>query len=220
MTTAGPTLTPAKRAVLERLKRLGPSTARRLAAELSTTDVAVRQHLAALESAGFVTAARQAPGGRGRPSVRWSLAERAAALFPDRHGELAVGLIRAIRAAGGEPVLLRVVEARSRDQAEAYRAMMPPAGASLGRRVRALAERRTAEGYMAEVVRERTGQYLLIEHHCPICDAARECTGLCRAELEVFRAVLGPDAEIERTSHLLAEGDRCVYRIRASAVQT
>ena len=69
--------------------------------------------------------------------------------------------------------------------------------------------------YMAEVVQERPGQYLLIEHHCPICDAARECTGLCRAELEVFRAALGGGADVERTTHMLSDGDRCVYRIRA-----
>ncbi len=71
----------------------------------------------------------------------------------------------------------------------------------------------TAEGYMAEVVQEKPGRYLLIEHHCPICDAAKCCQGLCRAELDVFRKTLGRGVTIERIEHLLSEGDRCVYRI-------
>ena len=66
---------------------------------------------------------------------------------------------------------------------------------------------------MAEVVREKPGVYLLVEHHCPICAAATTCQALCGAELGVFRAVLGPDVTVERTTHLLNDGDRCVYRI-------
>ena len=95
-----------------------------------------------------------------------------------------------------------------------YRKALPPADASLRKRVEALASIRTAEGYMAEVVEESPEVLRLIEHHCPICAAAETCQGLCRAELEVFRASLGDDVSIERTMHLLSDGDRCVYRIQ------
>jgi predicted ArsR family transcriptional regulator len=219
MTSSGPLLTAAKHHLLELIKRRGPSTAGQIAESLGTTDVAVRQHLAALEEAGFVRTERRRPGGprgRGRPSARWSLTDKAVALFPDHHAELAVGLIEAIRSSVGERGLTRIVQVRARDQVNLYRQLVPPAGssASLKKRVEALAAQRTAEGYMAEVVSERRGEYLLIEHHCPICDAARECTGLCQAELRVFRETLGRDVEVERTAHLLSGGDRCVYRIR------
>lgn len=210
---AGTSLSSAKRDLLEVLKRLGPSPARRIARALGISDVAIRQHLASLETAGLVRSHRQAPSGRGRPSVRWSLSARAEVLFPDRHGELAVGLIRAIRDAVGEGGLMRIVEVRARDQVNLYQSLMPPPRASLKKRVEALAARRTAEGYMAEVVRVRPGEYLLVEHHCPICDAARSCTGLCAAELHVFRETLGDGVEVERTTHLLSNGDRCAYRI-------
>jgi predicted ArsR family transcriptional regulator len=206
---------PARRRVLELLKRAGALAATEIARRLGFSDVAARQHLAVLDEAGLVVSETQAPAGRGRPATLWSLADKARALFPDRHGELAVGLIEAIREAGGEETLLRIVEVRARDQENLYRGLMPPRSASLRKRVQALADQRTAEGYMAEVVQEKPGVYLLIEHHCPICDAAAACTGLCRAELEVFERVLGDEVEIERTSHLLSDGDRCVYRIRA-----
>ena len=58
-----PTLTDAKRRVLERLKRAGPATARALAKKLSLTDVAVRQHLAALEEHGLVDQQTSKPTG-------------------------------------------------------------------------------------------------------------------------------------------------------------
>jgi len=38
--------------------------------------------------------------------------------------------------------------------------------------------------------------------------------GLCRSELALFRAVLGPGVEVERTEHILAGARRCAYRIR------
>ena len=56
--------------------------------------------------------------------------------------------------------------------------------------------------------------FLLIEHHCPVCDAAESCQGLCRNELDLFRDALGPAAEVECTQHLPSRDDRCVYRVR------
>jgi predicted ArsR family transcriptional regulator len=67
---------------------------------------------------------------------------------------------------------------------------------------------------MAEVVAERDGAFLLIENHCPVCDAARVCTGLCSGELDVFRKVLGPRVEVEREEHILDGSRRCAYRVR------
>jgi len=209
-----PALSDAKRRLVDLLKRLGPSSAARLARELDLTAVAVRQHLAALEEAGLVSAAAPSPAGaRGRPSARWTLTDEAARLFPDSHGELTVGLLDAMRDAFGEKGLERVVRARGDRQVERYREHIPRS-ASLAKRVEALAARRTAEGYLAEVVREKPGVYLLIEHHCPICEAARSCQRLCGSELDVFRAALGDDAEVERTHHLLSGDERCVYRVR------
>lgn len=206
-------MTSAKRRVLDLLKRRGSLSAGEIAAELALTDVAVRQHLAALEAAEMVVSAPLPPRGRGRPVSVWSLTNEAHSLFPDRHGELTVGLIDAIRRSLGEESLGRIVEVRARDQMNFYQSLMPAKSASLRQRVEALAAQRTREGYLAEVVQEKPGVYVLIEHHCPICDAAKACQGLCRAELEVFQRTLGNDVSVTRTKHLLAEDDRCAYRI-------
>lgn len=206
-------LTPAKRRLLGLLKREGPIAVKALAEAMETSEVAVRQHLAALAEAELV-ASRPAPrAGRGRPAVAWELTDAARPLFPDHHGELAVGLIEAIRSSVGEEGLARVVDARAEQQAQAYRLAVPGDG-SLRQRLDRLAELRTAEGYMAEVQPAEDGGYLLIEHHCPICDAARACLGLCAAELQVFRRTLGPDVRVERTTHLLDGGVRCCYSVK------
>jgi predicted ArsR family transcriptional regulator len=59
--------------------------------------------------------------------------------------------------------------------------------------------------------------WLLIENHCPICSAAKACTGLCANELKVFADVLGKGATVTREEHILAGARRCVYRVKGKA---
>ena len=71
-------------------------------------------------------------------------------------------------------------------------------------------------GTRMTVMRLDDGSLLLLEHHCPVCEAASVCQGLCRSELELFQAALGDDVEVERVQHLLSGDQRCAYRIRAA----
>jgi len=206
-------LSAAKQRLLEQLKRAGGAAPGELAEVLSLTDTAVRQHLQALAEAGLVHRSTRASSGRGRPASEWSLTPLAQQVFPDRHADLTVELIGSARAAFGEEGLDRLIDHRAQAQARDYRRTLDRAGKRLGARVRALARRRTAEGYMAVAIRESDGSYLLIEHHCPICEAASHCSGLCKAEQRVFEEVLGEGVRVDRIEHLLSKGTRCVYRI-------
>lgn len=201
-----------RRAIIDRLKTGGPQTPAALAEHLGITSVAVRQHLSELEAEKVAAPAPATNvGGRGRPASQWALTPAADAFFPDGHEELAVGLIHGLRAAFGEDGIARLIEQRTATQTKAYRKAL--AGeADLAARLEALATARTNEGYMAAVERIEDG-FLLLEHHCPICAAAKVCSGLCASELEVFQAVLGADVTVERTDHLLAGANRCAYRI-------
>jgi predicted ArsR family transcriptional regulator len=194
--------------ILHLLKTKGPMTAAALASRLGMTAVAARQHLLPLEADGLA-AYDERPSGVGRPAREWRLTEKAAALFPDSHGELAVAILGSMREAFGEEGLARLVLLRTRAQVRAYRERVSPR-APLLRKVAALAAIRREEGYMAEWSRDGRG-FLLVENHCPICAAARTCQGLCAGEAELFRAVLG--ARVERTEHILAGARRCSYRI-------
>lgn len=208
-------LTDAKRRIIERLKRVESGTAPDLAAGFGLTDTAVRQHLEALEALGLVERSASEPVGRGRPPVHWRLTPIATSLFPDRHADLTVELIASIRDALGESGLAKVIGTRAKAQEAGYTQALPdPAATPVADRVTRLAEVRSAEGYLAEAVEEDDGAVLLVEHHCPIADAARSCTGLCQSELELFRKVLGDDVTVERTQHLMAGDQRCAYRVR------
>ena len=200
-----------KRRIVERLKRVESATATDLASEFGLTDTALRQHLDALEDSGLVTRSMAEPTGRGRPPVHWQLAPAATAAFPDRHGELTVDLLGSVRSTLGEQALDRVIAARSDRQAAAY-AQSLAGSTTLGERLQRLADIRSDEGYLAEAVAEN-GTYLLIEHHCPIRDAAAACGALCSAELDVFQRVLGPTVKVTRVQHVLAGDRRCAYRV-------
>jgi len=198
--------------VMLQLKTRGAQTAAQLADRLDVTPMAIRQHLALLEREGLVEhATERRPVGR--PARVWSLTERAAAHFPDTHADLTVELLASMREVFGEEGLERLIHARSLKQRAAYRERLPGHDAPLAERVRALAALRTDEGYMADARRQPDGSFLLVENHCPICAAASLCQGFCRDELELFREVLGPDAVVERSEHLLADARRCAYRV-------
>lgn len=204
-------LSGAKRRIIERLKRVDTITAPELAAEFGLTDTAIRQHLEALESASLVERSSVASSGRGRPPTHWRLTPAAGALFADRHGDLTVELLASIRAALGEEALEKVVRTRADRQLAGYQSVLQGAS-TVGEKVQRLATLRSAEGYLAEAI-QADDHVELVEHHCPIQHAADSCSGLCTAELDLFRRALGPDVQVAREQHLLEGGQRCAYRI-------
>ena len=201
-----------RRRLIDSLKQEGPQGAAELAAPLGITAMAVRQHLYALEAEGLVANAPERRG-KGRPVKLWRLTPDADRFFPDGHAELTSALLGALREAFGEEGLEKLMAARSDQQAADYAARLGKAK-SLKDKLEKLAAARTEEGYMAAVERAEDGGWLLVENHCPICSAAAACSGLCAAELDVFRRVLGPEVEIERTDHILAGARRCAYRVQ------
>lgn len=193
------------------LKSRGAQTTRMLADALAISVPGVQQQLNRLETDGMVES-RTNSGGVGRPSLSWSLTERALAKFPDSHAELTVTLIESIRRSLGDEALEAVIAEREASSRARYRKGL--AGIkTLKTRIKRLAELRTAEGYMAEVERLPDRSWLLAENHCPICAAARSCQGFCRHELDMFRELLGPEVAVDRVEYVLTGGRRCAYRI-------
>jgi predicted ArsR family transcriptional regulator len=209
-------LTSAADRLLGVIKRRGPQRAADLAAALGITAEAVRQQLLHLEQAGLIRS-EAVQGNVGRPSRLWHLTSDGHARFPDTHAELTVQLIDAMRAELGSAAVERVIDARQAETQRSYQAALDGTR-SLAARVARLAEIRAREGYMAQW-RRNGKDFILLENHCPICAAARACQGFCRSELDLFRAVLGPDVAVERTEHLLQGARRCAYRIAPAATK-
>lgn len=202
--------------ILMQLKMQGGLSAAALGQRLGTSSEAARQQLLRLAEEGLVEA-QSAAAGVGRPTQVWSLTPAAQSRFPDTHAGLTVQLLDIVRTHLGPQALDTIIAVRETETRAAYEAAVAPA-TGLKDRVAALADLRTREGYMASWTQEPDGTLLLVENHCPICAAATACQGFCRAELDVFQAVLGPDVAVERSEHIVSGGRRCTYLIKAANV--
>jgi predicted ArsR family transcriptional regulator len=202
-------------AILFQLKSLGEAQAETLARRLGISVQAVRQRLERLLAENLVAYSDRAHG-RGRPRRLWSLAPGSATLFPDTHAQLTVDLIGTIRSELGETALAQLLDRRREQITAAYRRRL--AGEpDIASKLTALADMRSAEGYMARLEKLADQRFLLVEDHCPICAAAMSCQGFCSIELQVFQNLLGPGWQIERQDHLLTGARRCTYRITPAA---
>jgi len=200
-----------RRAIVKLLKTEGAMDAAQVAARLGLTAMAVRRHLYQLQREKLVRAEeRRVP--LGRPAKYWQLTRVADRLFPDAYAEVSLALIEAVEDAFGEAGMKRVLESRSARQRADYLRRIPPS-LPLKIKLQKLARIRTEEGYMAEVKPDGKGAFLLVENHCPICTTATACKGFCVAELDLFRALLGPGVVVERTEHIVSGDRRCAYRI-------
>lgn len=200
----------AKDQILHLLKRSGPQPAAAIATAVGVSPMAIRQHLQDLQAEGYVIYAEERRP-VGRPVKLWRLTEMAMKRFPDHHADLLVNLLQGVRQVFGDPGLETLIADRLQHQIRIYAAQLPT-GSWQGR-VAALAELRSQEGYMAEVMPEPSGTLLLVENHCSICAAAQTCPQLCQAELAVFTALLGPTVTVERVEHIIRGDRRCAYRI-------
>jgi predicted ArsR family transcriptional regulator len=200
--------------VLMALKMHGALSSSALGSLLGTSGEAARQQLVRLAEEGLVIASSEARG-VGRPTQSWSLTPAAQSRFPDTHAALTVQLLDIVRSSLGPAALDTIIATREAETRAAYESVIADQ-LSLRDKVAALTDLRSAEGYMADWREQEDGSLLLVENHCPICAAATACQNFCRAEIDVFRAVLGPDIEVTREEHIVAGGRRCSYAIRES----
>ncbi|MCR9214609.1 MAG: transcriptional regulator [Proteobacteria bacterium] len=197
--------------ILYLLKSQGPQMARDIAADLEVTTPGAQQKLAKLAEMELISF-KDRIHGKGRPHRFWELTDRGHARFPDRHSDLTLDILQSTEEVFGKEGVEALISHREKQTLALYSAEIAKKK-TLPERLKALVEIRSREGYMAEVETLGKGEYRLIENHCPICAAATKCQGLCRSELDIFRMILGPEAQVEREDHILAGARRCAYRI-------
>ncbi|AZA76185.1 transcriptional regulator [Chryseobacterium sp. G0186] len=201
---------PAADSILMFLKMRGEVTSLLISEELSITKEGARKHLLNLAEDGLIQPVIKSEG-VGRPSTYYTLTEKGLAQFPDTHAEVTVQLLQSVKNLLGENALDLLISDREKNTHDRYEKALSKTK-SLEQRLEALAEVRSKEGYMAEWKKEGK-EYFLIENHCPICAAATECQGFCRAELSNFQSLIGKDYTVERVDHIISGGQRCVYKI-------
>ncbi|MCR8657475.1 helix-turn-helix transcriptional regulator [Paenibacillus endoradicis] len=201
-----------RRGIINLLKQQGAMDVMALSTEFSLSGMAIRQHLNGLFEEGLVIYEEEARP-MGRPAKLWKLTSEANRFFPSGYSELSVSLIHSMREAFGKEGLDKLLAVRDKNMQEQYLQHIGDTSSVRGK-LDKLATIRTKEGYMAEVKEQDDGSFLLIEKHCPICEAAAACTGLCNNELKLFQSILGNHVLIEREEHILVGGRNCVYRVK------
>ncbi len=197
--------------ILFLLKTRGPLKTADLGPMLNITPEAARQQIQKLVETGMIVGCLIPPVGAGRPSQKWILTDAAQARFPNTHAQLTAQLIVSIKLIYGSEGIDKVVETMELANTREYIAACEQ-GRNLEEKVRLLVDIRDTAGYMASMEAEGEN-WLIIENHCPICVAAQQCQGFCRAELQVFQAAIGDAGQVERTEHMITGNRRCVYRV-------
>lgn len=200
--------------ILMFLKMHGEATATLVSEELAITKEGARQHLLKLAEEDLIIGIPKSER-VGRPVTFYSLTQKGLSRFPDTHAEVTIQLLQSVRKLLGDNAMDLLINDREKQTYDRYSELISKA-TDIESRLAVLKDIRTKEGYMAEWEKEGD-DYYFIEHHCPICAAATECQGFCRAELKNFQQLLGEDLIIERTQHIVSGGNRCVYRISSPA---
>ncbi len=199
-----------RRKILYTLKKSDGLTADQLANLLGITSMAVRKHLAALESDELIESSvvRRSVG---RPANVYRVAPLAEDFFPKHYDLVVTELLTDLLQIDGEPKVNLLLERRSERTREFLRERLSHAR-NLRERVAALAEGMDELGYYAVWEQCDETTYMIKQYNCAINRVATCFPVACNYEADMFRQLL--DADVERASHLL-NGDRvCGYVIR------
>ncbi len=189
-------ISPTQHRVLEALKRAGEATAYELAEALEISASAVRQHLNALRSAGYI-AARQERGQTGRPADRFHTTELTETMFVKGTNNLSLELLTHVEEEDPELVTRIFERRRHRRVTHAQDKLV---GKTLSEKVAVLAGLLDTEGYLVDFDEPAPGQYRINLHSCAIWAVATRYSQACSTELEFLRELI-PEATIERVTH-------------------
>jgi len=148
----------------------------------------------------------------GRPTLVYTLTEKAESLFPSCYDELATALLEEIRAEEGSERLYQLLHRVAHRLAESFWERVQ--GKSLAQRVEETALILQEQGCLVDW-EQRDGEFFLHEFTCPLSKMAKQDSSVCTLHLELVRLLTSADTRLVRS---LLRGERsCTYRIRPLA---
>jgi predicted ArsR family transcriptional regulator len=168
---------------------------------------AVRQHLNALMTRGWVERMAPRPTG-GRPEARFRLTADAHALFPRNYAQIAGALMKGVIARLGEDDARDMLTALGRQLGTAEPA--PDADLPRDAVADALAQRLDQLGYEA-IATQRGGEAQVEAYNCVFHALAREHPDVCRFDIAFMEAASG--RRIHHVECMLRGGNVCRFRI-------
>ena len=183
--------------VLELLRRRQAASAETISSELGITPNAVRQHLVNLERDGFV---RSEPirAKRGRPSLSFSLTERADAAFPKRYGQLATMVLTEIQEMAGPDALDELFRRVALRHANAIEPELE--GLDFGEKVKRVVTWIGRAGTLAEAEDVPDGVRVSV-HNCPFRNTAMKFPQVCTITPQLLHQLLDSPVSQEKSIH-------------------
>lgn len=178
-----------------------------LCSTLGITHNAVRQHLTALSTAGWIERGVARPTG-GRPQTRYLLRPAGRDLFPRNYGLIATGVLEQLYARMGKAAVQDLLAGMGRDLGAAA-ANRIEAAATDDLAV-ALAVQLDALGYEALAVR-RDGETQVEAYNCVFHALARQHPDICRFDIAFMEAATG--RPVHHMECLLRGGHACRFRL-------
>ncbi len=198
--------------ILEYLLRQGRATVKELGNLLGLTSTGIRQHLTVLERDGLVDA-REERGRVGRPTLVYSLTEKADGLFPKTYDALATVLLEEVRSSQGNERLHELLHKVAGRMASPYIDRIQ--GMSIPDRVRETARIMEEQGCLVELREVEGDDYYIDEFTCPFPKVAQQDRAVCALHVDFVRILTGGDTRLTQS---LLRGERaCSYRIRGNA---
>ena len=197
--------------MLEYLQRQGRATVKELGKLLGLTSTGIRQHLTVLERDGLVDA-HEERGRVGRPTLVYSLTEKADSLFPKTYDALASVLLEEVRSSQGNERLHELLHKVAGRMASPYRERVE--GKPLPQRVRETARIMEEQGCLMDVRDGEGDEYYIDEYTCPFPKVAQQDRAVCALHVDFVRILTGADTRLTRS---LLRGERsCTYRVRGT----
>src|SRR6266849_6233304 len=185
--------------ILELIRRKGPASAETIASDLGVTANAIRQHLTNLERDGFVVNHPERSA-RGRPSLLFSLTERADSVFPKRYGQLATMVLQEVQEMSGPEALDEIFARVAARHAEAIGREIE--GLDFDEKLRRVVAWIGRAGTLAEQSETSEGVKVTI-HNCPFRNTALKFPQVCTITPHLWSSALPT-----LTSRQVAEVDR------------
>jgi predicted ArsR family transcriptional regulator len=197
--------------VLELLRRKGRLSAETVASDLGVTPNAVRQHLSNLEREGFVVSHPERSG-RGRPSLLFSLTERADSVFPKRYGQLATMVLQEVQEMGGPGALDEVFSRVAARHADAIQPALE--GLDFDEKLRRVVVWIGRAGTLAEQTETSEGVKVTI-HNCPFRNTALKFPQVCTITPHLMSRLLG--AAVSQADSIHRHDPYCSFVVQRPA---
>lgn len=194
------------------LKKSDRMTMADLKRETGLTQMAVRQHILALENKGVV-AHRSLKNGVGRPMYIYSLTDKALDMFPRSYSKFSLDILRLLEAEHGKMASINLLLKRAEETKSAL-ARVCHAQCELHDRIERYLAHVNSEGSMAETLHMDGRQNIEI-YNCVLSDVAHRYPEICTMELDTMRELFGPDTRLDY--HIADGAASCRFSVPAKA---